>query len=211
MTSTTSGIIQPDQQNPSNCAKRSVEIAAYLDGELDSQTATLFEQHTRECSLCAAGLNEQKRLLCLLDIAFFCGPTLETQLDLPQNFARVVTARAQTDMSGMRHSATEQRRAFLWSALLAAASFCLLGVTMFGAALSPFTGAARAFVSVLGMICHVVRDAGAGAGVVLRAVVGRFIVADFYPHKILTWLLLATVVLLLYKLIGNYHHTRSHE
>lgn len=197
---TTSGVIQPN--HPSLNCPRSVETAAYLDGELSPETATLFELHTRECAACAAALNEQKRLLCLLEVAFF-GETLETKFNLPKNFARIVTARAQTDMGSL--SQREMRRAFLWYALLAIASFCLLGAIMFGATLSPITGTARLLMSALGMVGRAVSDAGAGAVIVLRAITGHVIASNFLSHKIFTWLLLVTAVLFLYKLIGNYH------
>ena len=105
------------------------QIAAYLDGELDDAARLLFEAHTKECSDCGAEVVEQRRLLCALDSVLSRG----SDLPLPANFARIVAARAESDMSGVRER-REHGRALRLCLMLAAASLALLGV------------AARAFV-----------------------------------------------------------------
>jgi anti-sigma factor RsiW len=183
-------------------------VAAYLDGELDAATAERFERHVKGCATCAAALNEQKRLLCLLDVAF-PGQRAEQDFALPKDFARVVTAHARTDMSGVRQR-SEHRRAVALCALLAVGSFALLGLRRFDAALAPFTGFARAVAGILGMLARALTDAATGAAVILRAVGGHYF-AEHLPFKVLTGLLLACAAVLLLRLIGSYHRARVQE
>ncbi|MGH9902626.1 MAG: anti-sigma factor family protein [Pyrinomonadaceae bacterium] len=187
---------------------RRADVAAYVDGELDPSASAEFERHARECGPCAAALTEQKRLLCLLDVAFL-GGSGDGALPLPKNFARVVTARAQSDMSGMRGGA-EHRRAFLLCAALSAASFGLLGVTTFGEALAPAARVCRAVLSVASMFGGALVDAVAGALVILRAVGGHFI-AEPQLTRAFTLALFACAVILLARLIMNYHRAGVSE
>src|SRR5258706_10905350 len=73
-------------------------IAAYLDGELDDAVCALLEKHLKKCSTCNAELAEQRLLLRTLDSTF----SRRSSLALPADFARVVAARAESDMSGVR-------------------------------------------------------------------------------------------------------------
>ncbi|HEX8852022.1 MAG TPA: zf-HC2 domain-containing protein, partial [Pyrinomonadaceae bacterium] len=107
-----------EENEQTGSCRRAETAAAYLDGELDAAEALLFESHLRECSVCAAALLEQRRLLCLLDTAFAARE--EACAALPKDFARVVTARAQTDMSGLR-SKSEHRTALKICAALTVA------------------------------------------------------------------------------------------
>ena len=66
------------------------EIAAYIDGELSPREELDLEMHFAVCRLCAAELNEQKKLLCALDFAL----EDEREIELPENFARVIVAAA---------------------------------------------------------------------------------------------------------------------
>src|SRR5258705_8793160 len=97
-------------------------IAAYLDGDLDDSADALFEVHIKECARCATELVEQRRLLCALDSVLTRG----SDLPLPTNFARVIAAQAESDMSGVREP-REHGRALRLCLILAAASFVLLG------------------------------------------------------------------------------------
>lgn len=186
---------------------RPADVAAYLDGELDSVTAAAFERHTRACSPCAAALLEQKRLLCLFDTAF--DETFEKKIDLPKNFARVITTRARTDMSGLRCPA-EHRRAFVLSALLALVSFCLLGAALFDEAFAPLVSVAQAALGLLRMVGHALGDAGAGASLILRTLGSRF-VAGLLVLRVSVWLLFGGALFLLLRLIGNYHRAQIND
>ena len=183
------------------------DAAAYLDGELDAAETVLFEAHLKDCASCSAALLEQRHLLCLLDTAF--GGRTQQRVSLPENFARVITARAQTDMRGVRRK-SEHRAAFKICVALAAAGFALMGATAFDVVFVPFIGAVRAAGSVLGIIGHALVNAGAGAVLILRAVGGRLI-AEPAPLKYLQWMFFAGAALLLLRLIGNYHRAKIND
>ncbi len=189
----------------SSCER--LDASAYLDGELDNAASLYFEEHIRECSSCAVTLAEQRRLLCLLDNAF--GSPSEKKLLLPPNFAEVVTARAQSDMSGVR-CRSEHRRALLFCAALTFAAFALLGAANLDAMLAPIGGAARIFGSILLMVARFFADAVGSLAVILRAAGGHLPI-DPPSLKLFVWTLLASAVILLLRLIGSYHRTRASE
>lgn len=179
------------------------DVAAYLDGELDSEACAIFEQHVKECRPCAAQLAEQRRLLCVLDVAL--GSTRE-KFALPENFAQVVTACAQSDMSGVRHW-SEHGRALALCAVLAVLAFALIGIGTLNEALAPVESVARTLISLLWMIGHALVDGSAGVAVILRSVGGRLI-DEPNLFGLLTWVLLTGAVVLLLRLIGRYHRAR---
>ncbi|HEU4597004.1 MAG TPA: zf-HC2 domain-containing protein [Pyrinomonadaceae bacterium] len=181
--------------------------AAYLDGELEPEASSLFETHARECAACSDSLLEQRRLLCLLDTAF--DDTFEKKVALPADFTRVVRARAQTDMSGVR-ARGERARALKICAALALATCALLGAALFDAAFVPVVNALRAAAGVAGVAGHAAADAGAGAGVIARAVGGRF-VAGSEPLLALQWLAFIGALLLLLRLISRYHRAGARD
>ena len=177
------------------------DIAAYLDGEMDETARARFARHLRACADCAAGLATQKRLLCALDVAFGEG----RELRLPQNFAQAVTARAQSDMRGVRAPA-EKRRALLFCALLSLVAFALLGAALSAAALAPAKGLLRAATSVLLLGGHTMADAGTSAVVILRAISGHFFAPTF--ADLLVWLLFVLALALLWKLMSSHRRAR---
>jgi predicted anti-sigma-YlaC factor YlaD len=182
----------------------SEELAAYLDGELDGLARAQIEQHLKECSSCSRGLREQKRLLCALDSAFDDDP----QLRLPSDFSRIVAARAQSDMGGLRRPA-ERRRAMVACAALACASLILLG----GAALSetvltPVVAAGRHVVSLFDLIWQALHGAGRGISIILRAL-SRHFIFDSHPLSLFALLLFSSALALLQRLIVSYHRQRS--
>jgi predicted anti-sigma-YlaC factor YlaD len=190
--------------NSDNCIRKSEEIAAYLDGELDVLARVEVEQHLKECSSCSRGLREQQRLLCALDFALKDDP----QLRLPSNFSQIVAAQAQSDMSGLRHR-SERRRALLVCALLAVASLCLLG----GAALSetvlrPVVAAGRHLLSLFDLIWQALHGAGRGIAIILRAL-SRHFIFDSHPLSLVALLLFASALALLPRLIISYHRQQA--
>lgn len=98
------------------------DVAAYLDGELSDAGVNRFEDHLKSCVDCATELRAQRQLLCTLDVAFNGARSFQ----LPHNFTRIVTARAESDLSGMRNK-LERRRALKLCVVLALVSFALLG------------------------------------------------------------------------------------
>lgn len=189
---------------PPTCADcRPAETAAYLDSELSAEAAARFEQHARVCALCAAALNEQRRLLCLLDAAF---GDAQRQPGLPHDFSRVVQARAQVDMGRLRGRG-ERKRALLLCAGLAALSFALLGARAFGEAFAPARVMARALGTALDMLWHALVETGQGVLLILRAL-GAQLAREPGTHRLIVFTGLTGVIVLLLRLINSYHRTR---
>jgi anti-sigma factor RsiW len=188
---------------PHNSTCRSLEVAAYLDGELGASALLAFEEHLKTCRSCAQKLEEQRRLLCTLDMAF----NDEKSLALPPDFARVVTAHAQTDMSGVREK-QERGRALRLCAVLSLFSFALLGsATLNDSLFEPVRIFSRLAGAGLGIMWRAVYDAGATLAVIMR-IVGRFTL-ESHPLGILSYLFLAAALVLLLRLIHSYHRARA--
>jgi anti-sigma factor RsiW len=186
------------------CA-RAQATGAYLDGELDAEGARSFEEHAKLCATCAATLAEQRRLLCLLDVAFDARATGRGgRVSLPKDFARVVTARAQADICGPLRGRAERVFALKLCAALALASAALLGTSLFESALAPAWAFARTVAGVASFAAHGLFDAGRGFAVVLRAVGGRLTDGPGATN-VLQWALIACAALLLLRLVGGYH------
>ena len=186
------------------CA-RAESAAAYLDGELDVAASALYEGHVGECAACSDALNEQRRLLCLLDNAF-SQRAVERRDELPKEFTRVVTARARTDMGGLR-SRSERAFSAKLTLVLAALTAVMLGASSSDAAFAPAGAALRAVAGVARLTAHAALDAGAGLAVILRALGGR-LVAGPQPLAVLYCLLSGCAFLFLLRLIKSYHRAR---
>jgi anti-sigma factor RsiW len=180
------------------------EAAAYLDGELSVEASARFEQHARACPTCAEVLNEQKRLLCLLSIAF--GEPLVQQPSLPRDFSRVVRARAQSDMGRVRER-PERKRALVACVALAALTCMLLGGSALVEALAPVRFGARALVEALDMLGHTLAETGRGANVILHAL-GAQMPGGAVAFRLFLFVGLSSAIVLLLRLINNYHRTR---
>lgn len=184
---------------------QSEQIAAYLDGELDDAARLPFEAHLKECSACGAELVEQRRLLCALDSVLSRG----SDLPLPANFARMVAAHAESDMSGVREH-REHGRALRLCVLLTVASLALLGVAarvlVFGFA----RNLGRLVAAVFDLVWTTSYDAVTGLRVLSR-VLSKGFIPDSQLVSVLGFLLLALAVLLLSHLITSYHRTRLIE
>ena len=186
-----------------NSACKSEEIAAFLDGELDQAARTEFEQHLKECASCAEQLREQRRLLCTLDFALGNDRALPL---LPANFARVVAAHAQSDMSGMRaHS--EHKRAFCLCMMLAAAAAFLIGAAALSSesVIVPLRAVMKPLATIIGFFWHTIYNAVAGLVVISR--MSGHLLFESRPVGALGTLLLVAALALLPRLIISYHRT----
>ena len=94
-----------------NCPR--VEIAAYVDGELSPREELELELHFAGCEICAAELNEQKKLLCALDFAL----ENDEEIELPANFTKVVVTTAESNVKGLRCPRERNRALFVCAAL----------------------------------------------------------------------------------------------
>ena len=177
-----------------------LDVAAYLDGELDAHDDMRFEGHAKTCALCATALREQRRLLCVLDVAF---GDAQRQIPLPANFTQAVKARAQSDMSSVR-CGSERRRAALLCAGLAALSFVLLGWQAWDAMFAPMRAVADIAATMFDMAAHTIGEALAGIALTLRVFGGQWL-NEPGALGAGAYIILALAVVLLFRLIGSYH------
>lgn len=188
-----------DTEN-SKCRKE--QIAAYIDGELDLPYGTLFEQHLLECQFCRAELHAQRLFMCELDSVL----TLAPDLPIPQNFAQVIAARAESDMSGVRKR-VEHRRALRFCLLLAVTAFALLGAASSRALFFNGRELTGKIFGVFGLLWTTLYNAAVGMAVISRVISGGIVQES--PFVGLAALLLALAVVLLSLLISSYHQHRE--
>jgi anti-sigma factor RsiW len=179
-------------QEKSICQSES--IAAYLDGELDDCSRAGFEEHLQECAACAAELRAQQMFVCELDAAMLEAP----RLSAPADFARVVAAQAQCDLSGVR-SRVEHKRALRFTIIIALFAFALLGSSV-GAPVISFVNKLVSLATVFGKAAY---DAVASAEIISKALSQKF-VGDSGSSGLLV-VFLGLAVLLLSRLISSYH------
>lgn len=144
-------------------------ISAYIDGELAPAEELALEAHAANCKNCLAHLNAQKQMLHALDFAL----DEKTEIEPPENFAKIVAIRAETNVSGLR-STEERFRALFLCALL----FLIVIVGLGAEAENVFDAFARfgeQFVAVAGFVTHLAYNLAIGATVILRSLGGRFI------------------------------------
>lgn len=193
--------------SPKNPDCRSEEIVAYLDGELDALALEQLEKHLGGCDWCAAELRVQRHLHLELSLAL---TDEEPAIEMPKNFATLVAARAQSDMSGVRDKA-ERRRALLLCAVLGLVSFALLGGrALRESVLAPVIAIWRASVSLFSFLGHALYDAGAGLTVLSRGLGGR-VLFESRGLGLLCLLLFALALFTLARLIVRYHRTQVIE
>jgi hypothetical protein len=172
-------------------------IAAYIDGDLEPDARNSFEQHLSDCPACAGELQSQRLFMCELDSALAGA----SDMPMPRDFARIVAAHAESDMSGARTGA-EHKRALRFCVILALASFALLGVAASKAVIRSLEVVATKFFGIVGLLGKAAYDAGVGLAVILR-VAGRALLSDTF--SVLGLLILLLAVLLLSLLISSYH------
>jgi len=180
-------------------------IAAYVDGELTGATLARFEQHVKDCGDCATELRIQRQLLCTLDVAF----NDARSFDLPANFTRVVTVRAENDLRTIRHG-QERKRALQLCAALAIVSFGLLGAATRAVVFDPLRSFLRTARVLFDLIWHAAADAGAAAIVVVRMLARGVLQSQSGARFVLMLALLASL-LCLSLLIAKYRRAEIIE
>ena len=99
---------------PDNLKCPSVEIAAYIDGELTPKRELELDSHFMECSICADELNQQKQFLCELDLSL----KHVGDIDLPADFTKTIVANAESTVSGLRRPREQFNAIFICAGLL---------------------------------------------------------------------------------------------
>ena len=181
------------------------DVAAYLDGEMSDVELRIFEGHLKTCADCVVELRTQRQLLCTLDVTFNDSASFK----LPHDFIRVVTAHAESDLSGMRHKG-ERRRALQVCAVLALVSFALLGAAARVLVLEPAQSFLRLSGVFFDLAWRMVYDAGTGLAVIIR-VLGRAVAFGPYGLGMLVLLGLILSISLLTLLIARYHRAQIIE
>jgi hypothetical protein len=181
------------------------DVAAYVDGELTGAALEDFEAHLRSCGSCADELRTQKQLLCTLDVAFNDARSFQ----LPHEFSRVVTARAESDLSGVRRK-RERRRALKLCAALALTSFALMGAAAQGLVIDPLRSVFRVANILLDFAVRGSLDVAETFGVFIRVFTRAIL---FAPHGVGALFLIALLfsTLLLPFLIVRYHRAQIVE
>lgn len=181
------------------------KIAAFIDGELDAGDRIAFEDHVERCDRCSSELLAQRQFMCELDSAL----ASPFNLDVPRNFARVVSVRAESDMRGVRAPA-EHQRAFYYCLFLGVAAFALLGVTASQALLVSVQSVAAKAISIGELLLKAVYDAALSFTVIVR-VLGGTMFSDSRLSALSAFLLVVLAVSLLSFLISRYHRARLAE
>lgn len=181
------------------------DVAAYLDGELSDAGVNRFEDHLRSCVDCATELRAQRQLLCTLDTAF----NGTRSFQLPHNFTRIVTARAESDLSGMRNK-HERRRALKLCAVLALVSFALLGAAARTIVFDPVRTFFRIAGSLLELAWQATSEAVMSAGVLVRVIVGAVLLTQNGLALLMLVAFLFSISVLPFLLV-KYHRAQTIE
>jgi anti-sigma factor RsiW len=179
-------------------------IAAYVDGELSEVANAIFEQHVEDCVECRSELRAHRLFVCELDAVM----TDKVELPVPANFSKMIAVRASSDLRGVRSSA-EHRKAIVICVILALTGFGLLGATARDSIFVLIGKFLNSVVSLGAFVSNIVYDAVAGLVVIFR-VLGHKIVAETGSFAVVL-VVLAAGILILSRLISDYHRTGATE
>ena len=144
------------------CLHRS-DIAAYIDGELLPQEELELETHLAICKSCSGELNEQKKLLQALNYAL----EGESEIELPDDFTRIIVTNAESKVSGLRRPQERSKALFICVALF------LVGLLGMGAETETVFSAVKRFAeqtfAVGSFFWHLIYDVSVGAAIILRS------------------------------------------
>jgi len=149
-------------------------------------------------------LRAHRLFVCELDAVM----SSSSEVPVPRDFSKIIAMRATTDMRGVR-TRSENRKALTICFVLALAGFALVGVT---AVTSVFRIAEKFVAMIFGLasfLATTVYDTAAGVVVIFRVVSRKVIIetGSLWPMLVL----LAFGVLVLSRLISNYHRSGATE
>jgi anti-sigma factor RsiW len=169
------------KQEPSkiqtDCPRK--EIAAYLDGDLNPREEFDLELHFAGCPTCTAELNEQKKLLCALDFAL----ENEHEIELPENFTKVVVATAESNVQGLRCPRERNRALFVCAALFLVV-FLGLGAET-SKTLATMGAVTEQFLAVGSFIVHFIHDITIASTVIFRSFCLQFVFKSTFSAAVL--------------------------
>ncbi len=145
------------------------QLAAYIDGELLPREELELEMHLAICKNCVAELNEQKKLLCVLDFAL----ENEREIELPANFTKIIVANAESNVSGLRSPSERFKALFVCSVLFL---LVLLGLGgKIETVLNTYIKFTDQIFAVFGFVFHLTYDVSIGMAVILRSLGSGFV------------------------------------
>jgi predicted anti-sigma-YlaC factor YlaD len=145
------------------------QLAAYIDGELLPREELELEMHLAVCKSCAAELNEQKKLLCVLDFAL----ESEKEIELPKNFTKIIVANAESNVSGLRSPKERFKALFVCSVLFLLVLLGLGGKVE--SVLNTYIKFTDQIFAVFGFVFHLIYDISIGTAVILRSLGSGFV------------------------------------
>lgn len=167
-------------ENRKPCPKR--DISSYLDGELSPSAEIRLEKHLAVCTNCLDELNLQKKMLSALDFAFK-DKNDKAEIELPQNFAKVVATTAESRVSGLRRPEERFRAFFLCAGLFL---MILIGLGAETGKILTALGNVTEQIGVLaGFVFHLLYDVAIGICVICRALSQQFIVSPAFSILLL--------------------------
>jgi len=179
-------------------------FAAYVDGELDAGLTVLFEEHLESCASCRAELRAHRMFVCELEAALMDN----VEIPVPVDFSKMIAARATSDMSGVRTRA-ENRKALSICMVLALVGFALIGATARDALFAFGERLLAGSLRLGGFVSGVVYDTGAAVAVIFGVLSRKLIVETGSLVPLLV--LLGVAILVLSRLISDYHRTGATE
>jgi anti-sigma factor RsiW len=166
------------------------DISAYIDGELPPATELALEAHVAICKNCLEELNLQKQMLSVLDFSL----DEKTEIELPENFAKVVAVRAESRVCGLRSK--EER---FWAMFLSALMFLIVLLGLGAETGSVLTTLKRIFeqtITIAGFIGHLIYNLAVGVIIILRSLSGQFVFNSVFSLIALAGLSAVSAVLI---------------
>lgn len=148
-------------QNQNGCP--SVEISAYIDGELSPLVEMELEAHLADCRICSAELNQQKSFLVALSASL----ENEKEFEMPRNFTKTIVAHAESRVSGLRRPRERFTAIFICAALFLFILFAIGSDAE--TVLGIFAMALEKVAAVGAFAVHLAFDVSLGSVVVLRS------------------------------------------
>jgi predicted anti-sigma-YlaC factor YlaD len=146
-----------------NCPRE--EIFLYLEGELAAADELSLEGHFADCSICLTEFKSQKELFRTLKCAF----DNETEIEPPKDFTKIVVAKAESNVKGLRCRKERTNAIFLCCALFLILAIGFGAETENGFAIASEFG--KQFFAVFGFASHLIYDISLGIVVILRSLV----------------------------------------
>jgi anti-sigma factor RsiW len=143
----------------------SVEIAAYLDGELSPDLELKLQAHLAKCVVCTQDLNDQKHFINALNSSLADGPAV------PADFTKRIITNAESGVSGLRQKKERLNAVFVCCALFFFVLFTL-GTSAPGTIAASFDIFGRV-AAVFGFAGHMVYDVSIGVVVIMRSLAGQ--------------------------------------